>query len=229
MNCGIGIFVKTPSLSPVKTRLWPGLGRECSEALYLISAEAVASVAEVAQRYAGLQPYWAVAEVAALHSDAWIDLPHLSQGNGSLGQRMAHVYRKLRLRHHSAVLIGADTPQLVPGALQRAAQWLSSSEPRLAIGLAQDGGFWLFGGNQPLPDSAWLSAQYSTSETAKQLMAAMEGQGRWLQLETLRDIDTVMDLPDVHARLSQLVEPTEAQRRLVAWLDGLPSAMEGCR
>lgn len=229
MNCGIGIFVKTPSLSPVKTRLWPGLGRQCSEALYLISAEAVASVAEAAQRHAGLQPYWAVAEAAALHSDAWIDLPHLSQGNGSLGERMAHVYRKLRLRHHSAILIGADTPQLVPDALQRAAQWLSSSEPRLAIGRAQDGGFWLFGGNQPLPDRAWLSAQYSTGETANQLVEAMEGQGRWLQLETLRDIDTAMDLPDVHARLSQLIEPTDAQRRLVAWLDGLPSAMEGCR
>ncbi|MBA2237993.1 MAG: DUF2064 domain-containing protein [Lysobacter sp.] len=229
MNCGIGIFVKTPSLSPVKTRLWPGLGRQCSEALYLISAEAVASVAESAQRHGGLQPYWAVAEAAALHSDAWIDLPHLSQGSGSLGARMAHVYRMLRMRHHSAILIGADTPQLVPDALQRAAEWLSSDEPRLAIGRAQDGGFWLFGGNQPLPLEAWLSPRYSTSEAAGQLVASMDGNGRWLELETLRDIDTAMDLPDVHERLSQLNAPTEAQQRLVDWLNGLPSAMEGCR
>lgn len=228
MSCGVAIFVKTPSLSPVKTRLWPGLGRQCSEALYLISAEAVASVAEVAQQRAGVQPYWAVAEAAAMHSDAWIDLPHLSQGTGSLGERMAQVYRMLRLRHHGAILIGADAPQLVPEALQRAAHWLASVESRLVIGRAQDGGFWLFGGNVALPERAWLSAHYSTADTGDQFVAAMQGFGRWLQLETLRDIDTAMDLPDVHADLAQLAAPTQAQRRLLDWLDVLPSAMGVC-
>ena len=228
MNCGIGIFVKTPSLSPVKTRLWPGLGRPCSEALYLFSAAAVASVAEAAQRGANLQPYWAVAEAAAMHSDAWIDLPHLSQGAGSLGERMAQVYRMLRLRHHGAILIGADTPQLVPEALQRAAHWLASVESRLVIGRALDGGFWLFGGNVALPDRAWLSAHYSTADTGDQFVEAMDGFGRWLQLDPLRDIDTAMDLPDVHAHLAQLAAPTPAQRRLLDWLDLLPSAMGVC-
>lgn len=222
MNCGVGIFVKTPSLSPVKTRLWPGLGRQCAEALYLISAEAVASVAQAAQRHAGLQPYWAVAEAAALHSDAWVDLPHLAQGSGSLGERMARVYGLLRRRHHGAILIGADTPQLVPEALERSASWLASTEPRLVIGRAHDGGFWLFGGNVPLPDHGWLGPQYSTAQTADQFVAAMQGFGRWLQLEMLRDIDTATDLPDVHARLSQLAVPTEAQRRLMDWLDAPP-------
>lgn len=226
MHCGIAIFVKTPALSPVKTRLWPGLGRPCSEALYLISAEAVASVAEAAQRGASLQPYWAVAEAEAMHSDAWADLPHLSQGAGSLGERMAQVYRLLRLRHHGAILVGADTPQLVPEALQRAANWLASVEARLVIGRAQDGGFWLFGGNVALPDQTWLGVHYSTADTGDQFVAAMQGFGRWLQLETLRDIDTAMDLPDVHAHLSQLAAPTPAQRRLLDWLDLLPSAME---
>ncbi len=229
MSCGIGIFVKTPSLSPVKTRLWPGLGRHCSEALYLISAEAVASVAERAQQQAGVQPYWAVAEVAAMHSDAWIDLPHLSQGAGSLGLRMAQVYRRLRLRHHGAILIGADTPQLVPEALARAAHWLASIESRLVIGRAEDGGFWLFGGNVALPDRAWLMPRYSTADTADQFVAAMQDFGHWLQLETLRDIDTATDLPDVHAHLSRLAAPTQAQRRLLDWLDLLPPAMGECR
>lgn len=228
MSCGIAIFVKTPSLSPVKTRLWPGLGRQCSEALYLISAEAVASVATVAQQHANVQPYWAVAEAAAMHSDAWIDLPHLSQGTGSLGERMAQVYRRLRLRHHGAILVGADTPQLVPEALQRAAHWLASAESRLVIGRAQDGGFWLFGGNVALPDRAWTSAHYSTADTADQFVAAMQGFGRWLQLETLRDIDTALDLPDVHAHLSRLAAPTPSQRRLLDWLDALPAAIGVC-
>ncbi|MBW3549325.1 MAG: DUF2064 domain-containing protein [Proteobacteria bacterium] len=229
MSCGIAIFVKTPSLSPVKTRLWPDLGQRCSEALYLVAAEAVASVAEAAQQRSGMQPYWAVAEAEALHSDAWIDLPHLSQGTGSLGSRMAQVYRLLRLRHHGAIVIGADSPQLVPAALERAADWLASSEPRLVIGRAQDGGFWLFGGNVALPDGAWLRPQYSSESTADQFIVAMQRFGRWLQLETLGDIDTATDLPDVHAHLSQLAAPTDAQRRLLDWLDALPSTMGACR
>ncbi len=228
MSCGIAIFVKTPSLSPVKTRLWPGLGQQCSEALYLVCAEAVASVTEAAQRGVRLQPYWAVAEAAAMNSDAWIDLPHLSQGAGSLGERMAQVYRMLRLRHHGAILIGADTPQLVPEALERATDWLASLESRLVIGRAQDGGFWLFGGNVALPDRAWLSARYSAADTGDRFVAAMRGFGRWLQLETLRDIDTALDLPEVHAHLSQLAQPTPAQRRLVDWLDALPAKLGAC-
>ena len=223
MSCGVAIFVKTPALSPVKTRLWAGLGRQCSEALYLVSAAAVASVAAVAQQRADTQAYWAVAEAAAVHGDEWTGLPHLSQGTGSLGQRMAQVYRTLRLRHHGAIVVGADTPQLVPEALQRAAHWLASVEPRLVIGRAHDGGFWLFGGNVALPDRAWLSAQYSTADTGAQFVAAMDRFGHWLQLEALRDIDTVLDIPEVHAQLAQLAAPTDAQRRLLDWLDDLPS------
>ena len=235
MSCGVAIFVKTPALSPVKTRLWPGLGRQCSEALYLISAEAVASVAEAARQRAGVQPYWAVAEAAAMHGDAWIGLPHLSQGTGSRGERMAQVYRALRARHHGAILSGAVTPQLVPAALERAADWLASAGSRLVIGRAHDGGFWLFGGNVALPDEGWLSPQYSCADTGDQFVAAMQGRGSWLQLETLRDIDTALDIPHVHASLAQLAAPTDAQRRLVDWLDAsrllsaVPPAREACR
>ena len=222
MSCGIAIFVKTPSLSPVKTRLWPGLGQPRAQALYLASASAVASVAEAAQRGGSVQAYWAVAEDVALTADAWRGLPQLPQGDGSLGARMAQVYRLLRQQHRGAVLIGADTPQLAAGALERAAHWLQSDEPQLVIGRAQDGGFWLFGGNAALPESAWLEPRYSTAGTADEFIAAMRGQGRWLQLETLRDIDTADDLPQVRAQLAALETPTQAQRQLLAWLETLP-------
>ena len=221
MSCGVAIFVKTPSLSPVKTRLWPGLGQPRARALYLASASAVASVAEAAQRGGSVQAYWAVAEDVALTADAWRGLPQLPQGEGSLGERMAQVYRLLRQQHRGAVLIGADTPQLVAAALARAAQWLESDEPQLVIGRAQDGGFWLFGGNAELPERAWLAPRYSTAGAADEFVAAMQGHGRWLQLETLRDIDTVGDLPHVRAHLAALEEPTDAQRQLLAWLETL--------
>ena len=222
MSCGVAIFVKTPSLSPVKTRLWPGLGQPRAQALYLASASAVASVAQAAQRGGSVQAYWAVAEDVALTADAWRGLPQLPQGQGLLGERMAQVYRLLRQRHRGAVLIGADTPQLVAAALARAAHWLESDEPRLVIGRAQDGGFWLFGGNAELSESAWLEPRYSTPGTADEFITAMQGHGRWLQLETLRDIDTVDDLAHVRSHLAALAAPTDAQRELRAWLETLP-------
>jgi len=218
MSCGVAIFVKTPSLSPAKTRLWPGLGRPRAQALYLAAAGAVASVAEAAQRDGCVQAYWAVAEDLRLTADAWRGLPQLPQGHGSLGERMAQVYRLLRRQHRGAVLIGADTPQLVAAALERAGHWLQSDEPRLVIGRATDGGFWLFGGNADLPESAWLEPRYSTAATADEFVAAMQGHGRWLQLETLRDIDTVDDLPHVRTHLAALAAPTQAQRQLLAWM-----------
>lgn len=215
MGCGVAIFVKTPTLSPVKTRLWPGIGRRRAEALYLLSAEAVASVARQA---GGVQPYWAVAETAAMHSNAWLDLPHLSQGEGSLGERMAHVYRQLRQRHHAAVLIGADAPQLSAASLLKAAEWLSCTNSRLVLGRADDGGFWLFGGNSHLPDQAWTSVRYSAPDTAMEFTRAMRGGGHWLELESLRDIDAADDIPRALASLAAINAPTAAQVRLLRWL-----------
>lgn len=226
MSCGVAIFVKTPSLSAVKTRLWPGIGRRNAEALYLSSAQAVASVAMQARDRGAIEPYWAVAENVALPVDAWRELPQLSQGNGSLGERMAQVYRQLRQQHHAAVLIGADAPQLTAQALQRAAHWLSGAEPRLAIGRAEDGGFWLFGGNVSLDGEAWTRVRYSAPDTAAQFMHAMHGSGAWLELETLRDLDTADDIHQVHAGLAALAAPTPAQLRLMAELEALTGIAE---
>lgn len=224
MGCGIAIFVKTPSLSPVKTRLWPGIGRCQAEALHLLSAEAVASVALQAE---GVRPYWAIAETAALNSDAWIDLPHLPQGGGSLGERMARVYRLLRQRHRAALLIGADSPQLTAASLKRAADWLSCLDSRLVLGPARDGGFWLFGGNCPLRDRAWITVRYSAPDTAMEFVRAMRNRGRWLELESLHDVDIADDIPHVLASLTAIDAPTAAQIRLMQWLGAL-SIPEPC-
>jgi glycosyltransferase A (GT-A) superfamily protein (DUF2064 family) len=219
MAGGVAIFVKTPSLSPVKTRLASDVGQLRAEAFYLSSAEAVASVALDAQAQGGPAAYWAVAEATAIEGDAWADLPSFPQGRGTLGERMDHVYRLLRCKHHFALLIGADTPQLTASSLLRAAQWLASPEPRLVLGRAVDGGFWIFGGNTPLPGTAWRGPRYSSAHTADDVVAAMNPFGCWLNLESLTDVDYAQDLPRVQAELNALTQPTAAQQRLAQWLE----------
>lgn len=218
-GCGLAIFVKTPSFSAVKTRLWPHIGQQRAEAFHLAAARAVASVARSAQSEAGLNTYWAVAEAEAMDSGAWPDLHALAQGGDGLGERMHRVYAQLRERHPAALLIGADTPQITTMHLLRAARWLDASEPRLVLGRARDGGFWLFGGNVALPGSAWTNVAYSKPDTATRFARAMSPHGRFLELETLVDVDEYADIAAVIESLEALADPTPAQRRLAAWMN----------
>ncbi len=222
MSCGLAIFVKTPALSPVKSRLWPGIGRRYAEALYLTSAEAVASVARECSSDDSLTAYWAVAESSAMDTDDWADLPHIAQGEGGLGDRMANVYAAILNQHGSAILIGADAPQITVNHLLQARQWLMTEQTRYVIGRADDGGFWLFGGNSPIDRKVWRKPQYSHHDTAVRFIQAIGNQGQWLELSGLRDIDTAEDIVHVLADLQALSDPTTEQRQLTEWLLQLP-------
>ena len=215
------MFVKTPALSPVKTRLWPAIGKEEATQLFVHAAEATCSVVRRAMSHCSMQAYWAVAEVAAVHEKCWTGLPTIVQGSGGLGERMAQVYNQLRRDHHAAVLIGADSPQLAATVLEAAVAWLDAGEPRLVIGPADDGGFWLFGGNVELPGTAWKEPEYSRADTARAFMAAMNQQGRWLSLASLRDLDRADDIQPVASALAELADPTEQQRSLLTLLEQL--------
>ena len=61
MSCAVAIFVKTPQLSAVKTRLWPGICRRQAERLHCASAAAVRSVVAQAGANGTIRGYWALA------------------------------------------------------------------------------------------------------------------------------------------------------------------------
>ena len=223
---GIAIFVKTPALSPVKSRLWPRLGRAGAEAFHFASARAVASVVERACANAAMVPWWAVAEPASAEHAVWDGFPHLHQGPGSLGERMRCIYSALCDRHGAAVLIGADAPQLTAAELRRAAAWLREGGPRLVMGGADDGGFWLFGGNVELPAAAWTAVAYSQANTAQEFEQHMRPHGEWLSLQPLTDADHYEDLSRVRDDLLALDDPTDAQRSLAEWIRCAAAAPE---
>jgi len=212
----LAILVKTPGHSPVKTRLAAARGRLYAECWYRHAVAAVAAVARAAQAQYGIQVYWAVAEPDAL--DEWPGLPVLAQGEGDLGERMARVQAQLVARHGFGILLGADTPQLSVDLLGEAVAWLDHSAPRLLIGPARDGGFWLFGGNVAPPLSAWRAVTYSAADTACELRNAMRDLGDWVTLATLTDVDHADDLDTVLDALLALPDPMPGQRALAAWM-----------
>jgi glycosyltransferase A (GT-A) superfamily protein (DUF2064 family) len=221
-SVGLAIFVKTPSLSPVKTRLWPRLGRRRAEAFHLASAAAVASVVQEARAESGtalqLLPHWAIAEHAALHGASWRDFAQLPQGDGGLGERMDRVHALLLQRSGGALLLGADTPQLSSASLHRASNWLAADAPRIVIGRAQDGGFWLFGSNCPIPAHCWTAVAYSTSNTARDFLAQVAPFGECVELEELSDVDHFEDFEAALEQLAALPQRTAAQQCLLLWM-----------
>lgn len=212
-GCALAIFVKTPALSPVKTRLWPVLGRDAAVRVYDACVDAVESIARQASASGTLTAYFAMAEPASPAHARWGALPSLVQRDGGLGARMAGVYAALRERHRAALLIGADAPQLHAGLLTQAAAWLDAPAERLVIGRAHDGGFWLFGGNVALECEAWECVEYSRPDTAARFVEVFADRGAWRQLDTLHDLDTAEDLAPVYAALAALPAPTPEQQR----------------
>lgn len=220
MSGAIAIFVKTPGLSPVKTRLAATLGQETAEAFHLASSLSVASVAQELSVASGIQSYYAVAEQSAVNHNYWDDLPCVWQGEGGLGERMAHIYETLLKQYDFVMLVGADIPQMTVSELLGAVTWLDREEhARLAFGPSVDGGFWSFGGNCPVPENVWTDVMYSQADTGVQFLNGIESLGEIKILSPLRDVDEVSDLLPLRDALLNLIEPLPEQYELLRFLD----------
>lgn len=231
MSPGLALFVKTPGRSPVKSRLWPALGRDAAEALYLDCAAAAGECAEALQQRGDAQAYWAVAEPDAV-GDAdtdgmtpWQGLAREPQGDGDLGARMARVYDALLVRHGGAVLVGTDVPQMTADLLDAACTALASDRADVVLGPSDDGGFWLVGGRVPLPLATWTAPRYSTAHARADFVDALPAGVRVHTLAPLRDLDEPEDLAAVAAALVALPQPTPAQVRVLRRLDALLATM----
>ena len=216
VTTALAIFVKTPGLSPVKTRLAAGIGVEAALRFHQLAAAATAEVARACAPW--LTPYWAIAEAGPAALAAWPGFVSLHQGEGELGERLHTVYARLQARHGHVLLIGADAPQLTVALLRRARIVLDDADTPFVIGDASDGGFWLFGGRVALPGEVWTRVRYSQPQAAAELRQQLAPYGAVGTLGDLTDVDTVEDLPALRRALEALKAPQPAQQRLLDWL-----------
>ncbi len=218
----IAIFVKTPGLSPVKTRLAVKLGQENAEAFHLASSQAVSAVVQAWSSLENLQSYYAVAEEQALTHKFWQDLPCVWQGEGGLGDRMAHIYHTLLEKHDFVILVGADIPQMTIANFHNSTDWLLNKEQaRLVFGPSYDGGFWLIGGNCKIPHAIWTDVIYSQADTDIQFFDKIQQLGEVKTLSVLRDVDEFDDLIPLREALLDLSDSLSAQQELVRFLGTL--------
>lgn len=193
----LAIFVKTPELSPVKTRLAEGIGKANALQFYNQAVDVTAALARHirSERTDHLDVVWAVAEEQGLDSDRWKEFGTVFQGEGSLGHRLHTVYDKLIIQYDYVTFIGADSPHIssseIVNGLTLTKKWRNE---KFIIGETFDGGFYFFGGSKPLGKDVWMSVEYSSERTALQLESALGKFGGIEKIEKNFDIDTIEDL-----------------------------------
>jgi glycosyltransferase A (GT-A) superfamily protein (DUF2064 family) len=221
----LAIFVKTPGRSPIKTRLAESIGAKAAEEFYRLSLAAVEEiVGEAADAHGNVEPYWAVAEDDAVDDPLWRSFQRVRQGPGELGERLHRVYDELLRKHSFVLLIGADSPQLMPESLGQAAERVDLSPLAFILGRADDGGFYLFGGSIKLPRKLWISVPYSVPETSDELVSHLQPYGEVFDWDPLFDVDTVEELRRLGEHFDAADALLPAQNTLADWIaEHLPS------
>lgn len=213
----VAVFVKTPGVTPLKTRLAAAIGRESSLEFYELCLNTLQKTLSHVQQTRPhlIYPFWAVAEKQGLSDQRWNAFSRISQGDGDLGERLHSVYSDLRSIHAQVILIGADSPQLSPELILKTHDLLKNKN-RFVIGPARDGGFYLFGGAKALPKEVWTSVTYSQPSTCEELVKKIKNHGEIVFLPTLSDTDLHEDLPFLMQELQNINHP--AQENLLDWI-----------
>jgi len=184
-------MVKEPQAGRVKTRLGRDIGM--TNAAWWFRHQIKRLIREV-----GTAPQWQLRlsvspAPRALHSRAWpMRIPRDPQVRGDLGARMRHVFETTP--RGPVVLIGGDIPGITTAIIRDAFTKLRDHD--CVFGPAEDGGFWLVGMRRvrPLPPDLFKGVRWSCADTLQDTLGTL-GESTVAFAATLRDVDTVRDLP----------------------------------
>jgi rSAM/selenodomain-associated transferase 1 len=217
-------MAKPPVAGSVKTRLVPPLTQEQAAELYsallLDQLEHLTSL-DIADLFVAVEPGEGNDILESLMPARYTCFP---QRGADLGERMREVFAELwRRGHREVILIGSDLPPVPLDTLREGFAALLEPEKRVILGPSLDGGYYLIGMNQPVPElfshMTW-SHDGVAAETLARLARLRIPFG--LVRESF-DIDRVEDLE----RLRRLAEPNTraAMKKTLAFLDAL--ALDG--
>lgn len=189
------LFTRYPEPGQAKTRLIPALGSQGAADLHRALTE---HTLQQVQALGQIMPvtvniYFDGSSVEAMQ--AWLG-PHLTyhaQICGDLGERMSQAFQAaFQAGARQVVIIGSDCPGLTAALLHQTFQHLSGCD--VVLGPAKDGGYYLLGLGQFIPDLfcgiAWGSPQVYDQTRQK----INHGCWSYRSLPRLGDIDRPEDL-----------------------------------
>jgi rSAM/selenodomain-associated transferase 1 len=185
------LFAKAPRLGTVKKRLARDIGALPALKFY---KNILAQTIRKLDRLRGCDLVLAVTPDHARmrHPPNW---RVIGQGQGDLGARMYHAFKKFR--HRRAVLVGADIPDLQAADIQTALRVLKHCDA--VFGPAVDGGYYLVGMGARRPAKPFAAVRWSSpkalADTAKNFTGL-----RVRNIRTLHDVDAAADLRVISAK-----------------------------
>lgn len=197
------LFAKEPSPERSKTRLAPALSapqrRALAEAM-LDDKIAQLSAIDVISPVLAWDPIDDEARMRARCSPRWT---LLSQGDGSLGERLSRTCDALFHTGFSAlILVGSDSPTMPTERVTRARELLEARP--VVIGPADDGGYYLLGLATRAP-SLFEDIDWSTERVFEQTMAKIRAENlAFERLPAHYDVDVPEDLARLEAELDSL-------------------------
>lgn len=219
-SVAIASFVKTPSISPVKTRLAQTIGKEKTESFYFLSLNVITDLYQsfLEEKSYEVTPYWLVAEKEGLSAKHWENYKSVWQKEGNLGERLHHSYETLLAQHDHVVFLGMDSPQVTKEIILESLALLEKGFD-FVFGPALDGGFYLFTGKSEIPKSAWTELEYSQKNTLESLEKNLKKIGKSIQLPTvLRDVDTEDDLRSLYTFWEEK-HLSSNRRKIKEWIE----------
>ncbi len=184
------LFAKPPRAGEAKTRLIPALGAEGAAALaraFLEDTWALLEALPWAQAVLSSTAPWPPALLPSPAAQVWL------QGEGELGARLERSLERALLLTPLAFALGADSPGLPAGHLERARAALSDADA--VLGPSDDGGFYLLGLRRALPPGALAGLPWSAPDTRLHTEARLRALGlRVAHAPPWFDVDTPEDL-----------------------------------
>ncbi|MFN6463342.1 MAG: TIGR04282 family arsenosugar biosynthesis glycosyltransferase [Nostoc sp. DedVER02] len=190
------IFSRYPEPGKTKTRLIPALGnigaanlqREMTEHTIFQVRELQKAIAiSVEVRFTG-------GDLQLMQDWLGLDLVYQSQGEGDLGSRMARsLFDAFESGAEKVIIIGTDCPGVNAQILATAFKKLHTFD--LVLGPAIDGGYYLIGLRQPIPE-LFINIEWGTAQVFdKTVDIAQKLHVSYVNLSPLADIDRPEDLP----------------------------------
>jgi uncharacterized protein len=191
------IFTRYPELGKAKTRLIPALGEQGATQLHRQMAEHTIQQARALPQVA-IEVWYVGGNEKLMQNWLGTDLVYHQQPEGDLGDRLCAAFRSSFAQGYDAVIIvGTDCPALTTTVLAQGFVGLQDHD--LTIGPAIDGGYYLIGLQQLVPE-LFQGVTWSTATVFKvTLQIADRLHLSLFLLPCLHDIDVPEDLAHLEA------------------------------
>ncbi len=189
------VFVRHPEIGRVKTRLAREVGKRRALFVYKSLLRSTLVLARVQAAMGRSVEVWVAPgrRLQAFQSRWGQGLSCLAQTAGDLGSRLRVAFdRSLKQGICRTVVIGSDCPDLTGDHLKDAFHALRKFPA--VLGPAADGGYYLLGLSQPIPEIL-TRISWGTERVLETTLTRLRQKGmRWRLLETLHDVDRKEDL-----------------------------------